>query len=37
MVEHNFGTRVIGTNIAGDAATSIRVILRGVIQTAFPF
>jgi len=37
MVEHNLG-RVIGTNIAGDAASSIRVFVRdGVIQTAFPF
>jgi hypothetical protein len=37
MIEHNLG-RVIGTNIAGDAASSIRVFVRdGVIQTAFPF
>lgn len=37
MVEHNLG-RAIGTNIAGEAASSIRVFVRdGVIQTAFPF
>jgi hypothetical protein len=37
IVEHSLG-RVIGTNIAGDAASSIRVFVRdGVIQTAFPF
>lgn len=37
MVEHNLG-RVIGTNIAGDAASSIRdFVLDGVIQTAVPF
>ena len=37
IVEHNLG-RVIGTTIAGDAASSIRVLVRdSVIQTAFPF
>ncbi len=37
MVEHDLG-KAIGTNIAGDTASSIRVFVRGgVIQTAFPF
>lgn len=37
QVEHDLG-RVIGTNIAGESATSIRVFVRdGIIQTAFPF
>lgn len=36
-VDYGVG-RVIGTNIAGAAASSIRVFVRdGVIQTAFPF
>jgi RHS repeat-associated protein len=36
-VEYSVG-RVIGTNIAGDAASSIRVIVQdGIIRTAFPF
>jgi hypothetical protein len=36
-VEHALG-RTIGTNIAGEAASSIRVLVRdGIIQTAFPF
>jgi hypothetical protein len=36
-VEYNFG-RTIGTNLAGEAASSIRVFVRdGIIQTAFPF
>jgi filamentous hemagglutinin len=37
IIEANLG-RTIGTNIAGDAASSIRVFVRdGTIQTAFPF
>jgi hypothetical protein len=36
-MEHNLG-RVIGSNIAGEAASSIRVFVRdGIIQSAFPF
>jgi hypothetical protein len=36
-VEHALG-RTIGTNIAGEAASSIRVFVRdGIIETAFPF
>jgi hypothetical protein len=36
-VEHSLGL-TIGTNVAGEAASSIRVYLRdGIIQTAFPF
>lgn len=36
-VEYNFG-RTIGTDVAGNAASSIRVHVRdGIIQTAFPF
>jgi RHS repeat-associated protein len=37
MVEHDMG-RIIGTDVVGKAASSIRVFVRdGVIQTAFPF
>lgn len=36
-VEHSLG-RTIGTNVAGDATSNIRVHVRdGIIQTAFPF
>jgi hypothetical protein len=36
-IEHNLG-RTIGTDIGGNAASSIRVHIRdGIIQTAFPF
>jgi hypothetical protein len=36
-VEHGLG-RTIRTDIAGEAASSIRVYVRdGIIQTAFPF
>ncbi|MBN1186713.1 MAG: RHS domain-containing protein, partial [Bacteroidales bacterium] len=37
MIEYNL-SMTIGSNIAGDAASSIRVFVRnGIIQTAFPF
>jgi filamentous hemagglutinin len=37
VVEHSLG-RTIGANIAGEAASAIRVHVRdGIIQTAFPF
>ena len=37
-VEYSFGKHVIGTGIAGQDASSIRVFVRGgIIQTAFPF
>ena len=38
IFEMNFG-RQIGTNVAGDAATSLRVVVtpEGVVKTAFPF
>lgn len=38
IFELNFG-RQIGTNVAGDAATSLRVVVtpEGVVKTAFPF
>jgi filamentous hemagglutinin len=36
-VEYNLG-RAIGTDIAGNAASNIRVIVQdGIIRTAFPF
>jgi hypothetical protein len=36
-IEHNLG-RTIGTNVAGDASSAVRVHVRdGVIQTAFPY
>lgn len=36
-IEHSLG-RTIGTNTAGEAASSIRIYVRdGIIQTAFPF